>query len=357
MSLAMPVVWSDNCRLHDPGGEFWVGVRTEGTEVAARVDAVRDSLVGNGARIVEAESHPDESLLRVHDDSLLSYLASAWEEWTTAGLPEDPGQDRVVPYVFAHASLTSGRSPHIPAATWAKPGYFAYDTMTLIGPGTWEAARAAVDVALTAVDFVLDGEPTAYGCCRPPGHHAARACYGGSCYLNNAAVAAAELVERIGGPVAVLDVDAHHGNGTQELFYDRADVVVGSVHVDPGAGWFPHFLGFADETGAGAGQGTNVNIPLAPGSGDGEWLAAVGLLVELARSHEVQALVVPLGVDAAAGDPESPLQVTATGFREAGRQLGALGLPTVFVQEGGYDLSTLGDLVAETLLGVEEGIR
>jgi acetoin utilization deacetylase AcuC-like enzyme len=142
MSLAMPVVWSDSCRLHDPGGEIWVGVRTEGTEVAARVDAVRDSLVGNGASIVEAVSPPDESLLRVHDDSLLSYLASAWEEWTTAGLPEDPGQDRVVPYVFAHASLTSGRAPHIPAATWAKPGYFAYDTMTLVGPGTWEAARA-----------------------------------------------------------------------------------------------------------------------------------------------------------------------------------------------------------------------
>jgi acetoin utilization deacetylase AcuC-like enzyme len=357
MPLAMPVVWSDSCRLHDPGGEIWIGVRTEGTEVAARVDAVRDSLVRNGARIVETESHSDESLLRVHDDSLLSYLASAWEEWTAAGLPEAPGQDRVVPYVFAHASLTSGRPPHIPAATWAKPGYFAYDTMTLIGPGTWEAARAAVDVALTAVDLVLGGEPSAYGCSRPPGHHAARACYGGSCYLNNAAVAAAELVERTGGPVAVLDIDAHHGNGTQELFYDRADVVVGSVHVDPGTGWFPHFLGFADETGGGAGQGANVNIPLEPGSGDSEWLAAVGRLVEVARSREVQAVVVPLGVDAAPGDPESPLRVTAAGFREAGRQIGALGLPTVLVQEGGYDLSTLGDLVVETLLGVEEGIQ
>jgi acetoin utilization deacetylase AcuC-like enzyme len=356
MSLAMPVVWSDTCRLHDPGGEIWIGVRAEGTEVAARVDAVREALVRNGARIVEAESHPGESLLRVHDDSLLSYLASAWEEWTAAGLPGDPGQDRVVPYVFAHASLTSGRPPHIPAATWAKPGYFAYDTMTLIGPGTWEAARAAVDVALTAVDLVLGGEPTAYGCCRPPGHHAAGACYGGSCYLNNAAIAAAELVERTGGPVAVLDVDAHHGNGTQELFYDRADVVVGSVHVDPGAGWFPHFLGFADETGTGRGQGANVNLPLAPGSGDGEWLAAVGQLLELARTRDVQAVVVALGVDAAAGDPESPLRVTSAGFREAGRRIGALGLPTVIVQEGGYDLSTLGDLVAETLLGVEEGI-
>jgi acetoin utilization deacetylase AcuC-like enzyme len=228
--------------------------------------------------------------------------------------------------------------------------------MTLVGPGTWEAARAAVDVVLTAVDLVVGGEPSAYGCCRPPGHHAARSCYGGSCYLNNSAVAAAELVERIGARIAVLDIDAHHGNGTQELFYDRSDVLVGSVHVDPGAGWFPHFLGFADETGVGAGEGANWNIPLAPGSGDREWLAAVGRLVDLARSGEAKAVVVPLGVDAAEGDPESPLRVTAAGFREAGRRIGALGLPTVLVQEGGYDLNTLGELVAETLLGVEEGI-
>ena len=154
--------------------------------------------------------------------------------------------------------------------------------MTLIGPGTWDAARAAVDVALTAVDLVLDGAPAAFGCCRPPGHHAARACYGGSCYLNNAAIAAAELVERLGGPVAVLDIDAHHGNGTQELFCDRGDVLIGSVHVDPGAGWFPHFLGFADETGW-CRPGANVNIPLASGSGD-ERVAHCGRRPYRARS-------------------------------------------------------------------------
>jgi len=324
--------------------------------VVARAEVILAALAEADARVVDAEQHSDAALLAVHDAELLEFLESAWHTWVDAELDRERHQDRVVPYVFAHAALTSGRPAAVPTAVWAKTGYFAYDTMTLIGPGTWEAARAAVDVALTAVDLVLGGEPTAYGCCRPPGHHAARACYGGSCYLNNAAIAAAELVERTGGPVAVLDIDAHHGNGTQELFYDRADVVVGSVHVDPGAGWFPHFLGFADETGAGLGQGANVNLPLAPGSGDGEWLAAVGQLFELARTREVQAVVVPLGVDAAAGDPESPLRVTAAGFREAGRRIGALGLPTVLVQEGGYDLSTLGDLVAETLLGVEEGI-
>ena len=150
----------------------------------------------------------------------------------------------------------------------------------------------------------------------------------------------------------MLDIDAHHGNGTQAIFYEDPEVLVGSVHVDPAAGWFPHFLGFASETGGGA----NRNLPLAPGSGDEPWLAAVRDLAEWARAGRAAALVVALGVDAAGGDPESPLEVSAAGFREAGRALGALGLPTVLVQEGGYDLDTLGELVREVLTGVEEGL-
>jgi acetoin utilization deacetylase AcuC-like enzyme len=201
---------------------------------------------------------------------------------------------------------------------------------------------------------VLAGERAAYACCRPPGHHATRSGFGGSCYLNNAAAAAARLRAGVDAPVAVIDVDAHHGNGTQAIFWDDPLVLTGSVHVDPGAGWFPHFLGFADETGV---SGTNRNLPLAPGSGDEEWLAAVRSLAEWARAGGAEALVVALGVDAAAGDPESPLAVTAAAFRSAGRELGSLGLPTVLVQEGGYDLETIGELVREVLLGVEEGLR
>jgi acetoin utilization deacetylase AcuC-like enzyme len=339
----MPVVWSDRCLLHEPEAEIWVGVRTPATEVPARITAIRDTL---DARVVDADPHPDEALLQVHDPELPGYLASAWDEWEAAGLPKDPGQSRVVPYVFAHAALGARR---VPAAVWARPGHFAYDTMTLVGPGTWEAARAAVDCALTAVDLVLAGEPFAYACTRPPGHHAARACYGGSCYLNNAAVAAAALVAGLEGPVAVLDVDAHHGNGTQEIFYERPDVLVGSVHVDPGAGWFPHFLGFADETG----DGTNRNLPLPPGTGDEPWLAAVAELAEWAKG--LAGLVVALGVDAAAGDSESPLEVSERAFRSAGALLGGLGLPTVVVQEGGYELQRIGPLVRQALLGLEEG--
>ena len=352
----MPVVWSDRHRLHDPGGEVWVGVRTPGTELPARAERVRETLAGAGAGFVAAESHPDSAVLAAHDPALTDYLARAWEEWDASGLTVDPGQDRVVPYVFAHPGLLSGIPPAVPTAVSARAGRFAYDTMTLIGPGTWEAARAAVDVALTAADLVVGGERVAYACCRPPGHHATRTCIGGSCYLNNAATAALRLRDGLGGPVAVIDVDAHHGNGTQAIFYEDPDVLVGSAHVDPGAGWFPHFLGFEAETGAGPGVGSNRNVPVAPGSGDGPWLAAIAELAAWARERRPRALVVALGVDAAAGDPESPLRVTAAGFRAAGRTLGGLGLPTVVTQEGGYELETIGPLVHVALTGIEEGL-
>ena len=353
MTLAMPVAWSDGCRRHEPAGEVWLGRRTPGTELPGRIDAIRSALAEAGAQFVEAGAHDDAPLLAVHDERLLEYLATAWAEWEKAGVPAEHGADRVVPYVFAHGALAYGLPLALPTAVWARAGYFAYDTMTLIGPGTWEAARAAVDTALTAVDLVARGAPHAYACCRPPGHHACRAAFGGSCYLNTSAVAAQALAAR-DARVAVLDIDAHHGNGTQEIFWERSDVLVASVHVDPGDGWFPHFLGFAAERGGGAGDGANLNVPLAPGSDDEPWLAAVRLAAEWAANSGAEALVVPLGVDAATGDTESPLHVSAAGFREAGRILGALGLPTVLVQEGGYDLEAIGPLVREVLFGIEQ---
>jgi acetoin utilization deacetylase AcuC-like enzyme len=344
----MPVVWSDRHRLHDPGGEVWVGVRTPGTEVPARADRIRAALSAAGARVVEAERQPDDVVLSVHDPRLADYLATAWEEWEVSGLTQDPGQDRVVPYIFPLPGVLGESPARVPTAISARAGLFAYDTMTLIGPGTWEAARAALDVAVTAADLVLAGAPVAYACCRPPGHHVTRSCFGGSCYLNNSAAAAERMRETTGERVAVIDIDAHHGNGTQAIFHDEDGVLTGSVHVDPGAGWFPHFLGFEDETGGGA----NRNVPLPPGTGDERWTRAVEELAEWAGG--AHALVVALGVDAASGDPESPLEVTAGGFRAAGRVLGELGLPTVVVQEGGYDLGAIGGLVHETLSGIEE---
>ena len=339
--LSLPFVWSDDCLRHEPAAEVWVGVRTPATEVPARTLAIREALRTAGAREIAAAPHDDSELLALHDPALVEFLRTAWDEWSTASLPSD----RVVPYIFTRPELTGGREPATPAAVQARPGLFAYDTMTLIGPGTWEAARAAVDVALTAVDLVAGGEPLAYACCRPPGHHVTRSLYGGSCYLNNSAIAATALLARVSGPVAIVDIDAHHGNGTQELFLARSDIRTASVHVDPGAGWFPHFLGFAAESDA-----ANLNLPLAPGTGDDGWLEAVEQAAAFAAN--ARGLVVALGVDAAAGDPESPLEVTATGYREAGRIFGELGLPTVVVQEGGYDLPTIGPLVVETLTGL-----
>ncbi len=352
VALSIPVVWSDAHRDHEPGGEVYLGVRTPGTEVPERAERIRAELEAAGATVVEATAHADDCLATVHDPALLAYLKRAWDEWLAAGLDRDPGQDRVVPYLFAHPGLLGGHEAVEPAAVAARAGRFAYDTMTLIGPGTWEAARAAVDVALTAADLAAGGEWIAYACCRPPGHHVTRTAFGGSCYLNNSAAAAARLREATGGPVAVIDIDAHHGNGTQEIFYEDAGVLTGSVHVDPGAGWFPHYLGFAAEAGSEPGEGANRNLPLAPGTGDAPWLEAVAELVDWARDRGARALVVALGVDAAGGDPESPLEVTAEGYRAAGGTLGTLGIPTVAVQEGGYDLDAIGGLVRETLEGL-----
>jgi acetoin utilization deacetylase AcuC-like enzyme len=354
MRLAMPVVWSDRHRLHDPDGEIWVGVRTPAAEVPARAERIRAALAGAGARFVAAPDAADAPLAAVHDPALVEYLDSAWQRWQESGLSDDPGQDSVVPYVFPHPAMLGALSAAVPASAAARAGHFAYDTMTLVGPGTAAAARAALAAAVGAAELVLAGEPAAYACTRPPGHHATRGGFGGSCYLNNVAAAAARLRDALAAPVAVLDVDAHHGNGTQEIFYEDPGVLVGSVHVDPGAGWFPHFLGFEHEAGAGAGAGANRNLCLAPGSGDQRWLAAVAELAGWVEREGARALVIALGVDAAAGDPESPLAVSARGFRAAGRTLGALGLPTVVVQEGGYELDSLGGLVVEALTGIED---
>jgi acetoin utilization deacetylase AcuC-like enzyme len=353
MALSIPLVWSDDHRLHEPEAEIWVGVRTPAAEVPARADAIRDALVAAGADVIPATRHDEATIEAVHSLDLLAFLSSAWRDWQAAGLPEDPGQDRVVPYIFPHPGLMGDIEPLVPAATWARPGAYCFDTMTLIGPGTWEAARAAADAALTAADMVADGTNAVYACCRPPGHHVTRGAYGGSCYLNNAAIAAQRLRERGAERVGIVDIDAHHGNGAQAIFWERDDVFTGSVHVDPATGWFPHFLGNETERGAGVGQGANLNVPLPPGSEDAEWLRAVAEIVQAARSHGAEALVLALGVDAAAADPESPLQVTHNGYRQAGEIVGDHGLPCVVVQEGGYDLASIGDLVLVTLEGLD----
>ena len=355
MSLPVPVVWSEDCLRHEPDGEVWLGVRDPGTEVPSRALVLRDALAAAGAPVVPARRHGDEILRAVHDPLLLDHLASIWREWEAAGLPGTYGRDRVVPYVFPTPGMLAGLPMRSPPAVHGRAGRFCYDTMTLVGPGSWEAIRGAADAALTAAELIRDGQPLAYALCRPPGHHATRDAYGGSCYLNNAAIAAQALRTAGAQKVAVIDIDAHHGNGTQMIFYDRADVWYGSLHVDPGAGWFPHYAGYASERGSAAGAGFNRNLPLAPGAGDDDWLAALDLLCGEVSTIAPDAVVVSLGLDAAAADPESPLQVTEAGYFAAGRRIAALG-PAVLVQEGGYDLPSLGGLAVAAVEGAAAGV-
>jgi acetoin utilization deacetylase AcuC-like enzyme len=349
----MPVVWTPRHRGHAPNGGYWLGVRLPGDEEPERGEVLRDQLAAAGATIVDPPDHGLEPVLAVHDPAFVDFLSRAHDAWVAEGHLDDPGQSEVVPYLFATGPFVARRrSDRRPATIRAEAGLYAMDTMSLISAGTYDATLAAVHCAVTAADLVVDGAPAAYAAVRPPGHHAGPAFFGGSCYLNNAAAAAQRLRDRGVARVAIVDIDAHQGNGTQEIFWDRRDVIYASVHVDPGAGWFPHLVGFADEVGGGDGEGATFNAPLPPGTGDADWLNALRRLVDAVRG--VDALVVSLGVDAAAGDPESPLQITAAGFRAAGELLAGLQIPTVFVQEGGYDLPTLGPLVLEALHGFEE---
>jgi acetoin utilization deacetylase AcuC-like enzyme len=352
--LRIPVVTDRRTDLHRDITGVWLGLPMPGDEEPDRTDAIREATTRRGAEFVDATIHDDEHLLAVHDPSYLHFLDTAHARWVAAGYPSDPGQFLVVPYLFPRPGFVPPGPMRAPAALHAEVGSYAVDTMTPIGPGTARAARGAFDCALTACDLVLTGERAAYAACRPPGHHVGRAFYGGSCYLNNAAGAAQYLRSRGLARVAIIDIDAHHGNGTQSIFYDRSDVWFGSVHVDPAAGWFPHYLGFADEVGTGPGVDANVNLPLPEGAADREWADSVATLCAMAARWRPDAAVVSLGVDAAVEDENSPLLVTEAGFRVAGAAIAGLGVPTVFVQEGGYVIDRLGAFVVAVLDGYEE---
>ncbi|HEV3014112.1 MAG TPA: histone deacetylase family protein, partial [Actinomycetota bacterium] len=232
-----------------------------------------------------------------------------------------------------------------------RPGWFCFDTATPMVAGSFSAALAAADAALTAADLVAAGAPAAYALCRPPGHHAGPGYYGGFCFLNNAAIAARSL-HRL-GRVAVVDVDFHHGNGTQDVFWEDPEVLYVSLHGDP-AGHYPHFTGAADETGGGAGAGTNRNLPLPDGTGDDAYLEALAEAMAVVAGFDPATLVVSAGFDTFAGDPIGAFQVTTGGFRRIGAALAAAGRPTVVVQEGGYAVEALGANALALLQGVQE---
>lgn len=347
----MPVVVAPDHVHHDVATGVWCGVTEATDELPARAEIIATACAAAGATMIEAADHGRQALLRVHDERFLDVLQSAYQRWVADGHLESPGVPYVTPYFFPPVAGQHGGARLRGAATIrAEIGFYAMDTLTCIGAGTWTGAKAAADAAATAADLVTAGERVAYAVCRPPGHHAGRAFFGGSCYLNNAAVAAAQLRAAGVGRVAVVDIDAHHGNGTQAIFWNDPSVFYGSVHVDPAAGWFPHTVGHADEIDD---TGTNCNMPVHALADDGDWLNACTTLVAAIHRFEPEAIVVSLGVDAAVDDPNSPLLVTDRGFCAIGRLLAGLDRPTVFVHEGGYVLSTLAEHTLAVLTGFE----
>ena len=233
------------------------------------------------------------------------------------------------------------RHDRIPTSIDGKLSYFALDAGTPITAGTWSAITAAADVALTGVDLVLGGDRHAFALCRPPGHHAAADVYGGYCFFNNAAIAAQSLRDRGAAKVAVLDVDYHHGNGTQAIFYDRPDVVFTSIHGHPEQE-YPYFLGYADETGEGSGEGANLNLPLHWGAGWDEYEQALAAACQFVAGHRPDALVVSLGVDTFKDDPISRFRLDHDHYLRIGEAITALDVPTLVVFEGGYAVAEIG---------------
>ncbi len=339
--MTLKAIWSRGALLHDPAGEVWIGLPLQGDETAARGEAFKKAIDAAGLDVVGPQPHPDGAITAVHDPGMLDYLRGAYEEWTAAGYPDEPGQRYVVAYAFRHPGAFDHVPRHAPKSRAAMAGVYCFDTCTALGPGSYSGIRYAVDASLTAADLILTNPGMVYAGVRPPGHHAGTDYFGGSCYLNNAAITARYLVDSTEARVGIVDIDAHHGNGTQQVFFESDNVFYGSVHIDPGEGWFPHWSGFADEVGTGRGLVFNRNIPLPTGAGDDEFVAAVETLTATVDVRGCELLVVSMGVDAGVNDENSPLNVTTSGFERAAEVLAAPGLPAVLIQEGGYHLPSL----------------
>ena len=341
----MQVIFSTEHLGHQPQTFLSRGQVKPCPEVAQRAEILSAAVGESGHPIAAPTAFGMGPIERVHDHGYLDFLATAWDAWSELGdfAPE------IVPNVHPGRHM-SGR----PSAIVGRAGYYQADTACPIGPGTWTAAQSSANVALTAAHAVVgDGAPQAYALCRPPGHHAFSDMAGGFCFLNNTAIVAQYCRDQGATKVAIVDVDVHHGNGTQQIFYHRDDVLTVSLHGDP-AVYYPFYLGYADERGAQAGDGFNLNIPIDEGTGDGAYLSLLADALVRVRQFAPDVLVVALGLDASEHDGHHPfLKISTDGFAGITGELAALGLPTVLVQEGGYVSDYLGANLASALAGFE----
>ncbi|MDQ1509562.1 MAG: hypothetical protein QOG50_1406 [Actinomycetota bacterium] len=337
---------SDAHRQHHPRQPFHDrdGL-TVPPEVPERAERIRAEIERAGFTVELPTAHGPEPVLRVHTRAYLDFVEHAHARWRE--MMNAPADGEAVPYARAIRGQPLGGAQSVIADL----GWYSHDNDALLA-GTWAAAVGAVDVTLSAWEAVADGRASAaYALARPPGHHAAADSYAGYCFLNNAAIAAQAWTER-GARVAILDVDYHHGNGTQQIFYERGDVFFASLHADP-IDEYPFFLGHASERGSGAGAGFTRNFPLPLGTAWDAYGAALDAAATAINDFGPDALVVSLGVDTAAEDADT-FQLVAGDFTRIGSAIGGLALPTLLVQEGGYELSVLGRNVVNVLRGVED---
>lgn len=335
--------------LHDPQQFMRVGVISDPKDLPSRTDALLGALAKQGIAPELPEDYGLDPALTIHTKPFLDFLATAYERWRVIPGAGPEVLPNVSPYWNGRPEWQS-RPPCRSNSVVAQAGYYLGDLAVPMGPNTWKSALRSSHTATAAADAVIDGAGVAYALCRPSGHHARTDRASGFCYLNNSSIAAQRLRSRY-AKVAVLDVDAHHGDGTQEIFYRRSDVLTVSVHVDPES-YYPFYIGYADEHGYGEGEGYNVNIPVAPKSGDAVYHAAIERGLEKIRSFGAEALVVALGYDSHKDDPIGLLDVSTDGFRGIGERIRTIGLPTVVVQEGGYQVSVIGDCLEQFLKGL-----
>ncbi len=333
---------------HAPAFEFFRGERVPCFESPARAEFVHKELVARRHEIRIPGDDSGSVLPLVHAQRYLTFLQAAWDRW----LALDPANAARQPFPSVWPVRTL-RSDVEPADFTARLGLYSMDNGSPMVAGTWVAAKAGADAATSAANLLATGVSSVFCATRPPGHHAGADFMGGYCFLNNAAVAAQTLRMRGCNRVAILDVDYHHGNGTQSIFYHRPDVLFVSIHGDPTTE-FPFYLGHADETGAGPGDGFNMNLPLPAGAEPEQWFAALQVACARIEKHRPDALVVSLGLDTYAGDPISKFNLQANDFSRVGARLKRLGCPTVFVLEGGSAAKELGVNAANVVGGFDQ---
>jgi acetoin utilization deacetylase AcuC-like enzyme len=331
----MDVYYSKRQLEHRPQQIMLLGKLTAPVENPDRLEALARRLKEAGLTETAPADHGRAAIDAVHGADYVDFLASSYERWAANPKAGPEVLPNTHPYRGRGSALGSSTKPPCSVVN-AQAGWYIGDLNCAIGAGTWGAVYESAQASLSAARAIIDGAPSAFALCRPPGHHAFADRASGFCFLNNAAIAA-NLIGTRAGQVAILDFDTHHGDGTQAIFYDRKDVLFASVHTDPTI-YYPYFSGYAEEHGEGEGHGANLNVPLAPGSGDETFLDACRHLVEAARAHKTEVLVVSAGWDAHRDDPLSLLDVSTDAFARVGELLAELQLPTLIVQEGGYSL-------------------